>query len=182
MPATLAERLAWRDEQHFVGREPELEFFDSLLVEEPSHQVVLVHGPGGIGKSTLLREVARRAEKRGYSPTLVEGRELAPVPGEIENALGDAGSHELPLIMFDTYERMSAASGYLRQRLLPALPARSLVILAGRRPPEPEWFQGGWERIAVELELQPLRPDEARRLCAAHGLSDPARRDDLVAW
>jgi len=37
MPATLAERLAWRDEQHFVGREPELEFFDSLLVEEPSH-------------------------------------------------------------------------------------------------------------------------------------------------
>jgi len=83
MPATLAERLAWRDEQHFVGREPELEFFDSLMVEEPSHQVVLVHGPGGIGKSTLLREVARRAEKRGYRPTLVEGRELAPVPGEI---------------------------------------------------------------------------------------------------
>ena len=89
MPATLAERLAWRDEQHFVGREPELEFFDSLFVEEPTHQVVLVHGPGGIGKSTLLREVARRAEKRGYRPTLVEGRELAPVPGEIENALGD---------------------------------------------------------------------------------------------
>src|SRR5947208_7092444 len=114
MPATLAERLAWRDEQHFVGREPELEFFDSLMVEEPSHQVVLVHGPGGIGKSTLLREVARRAEKRGYRPTLVEGRELAPVPGEIENALGDIASVELPLIMFDTYERMSAASGYLR--------------------------------------------------------------------
>jgi hypothetical protein len=182
MPATLAERLAWRDEQHFVGRESELEFFDSLMVEEPTHQVVLVHGPGGIGKSTLLREVARRAEKRGYQPTLVEGRELAPVPGEIENALGDAISVELPLIMFDTYERMSAASGYLRQRLLPSLPARSLVILAGRKPPESEWFQGGWERIACELELQPFAPAEALRLCAAHGLDDAARCEELVAW
>jgi len=182
MPATLAERLAWRDEQHFVGREPELEFFDSLLVEEPSHQVVLVHGPGGIGKSTLLREVARRAEKRGYQPTLVEGRELAPVPGEIEHALGDISSVELPLIMFDTYERMSAASGYLRHRLLPSLPARSLVILAGRKPPEPEWFQGGWERLATELELRPFDADDARKLCAAHGLTDVARCDELITW
>jgi AAA ATPase domain len=182
MTATLAERLAWRDEQHFVGREPELEFFDSLLVEEPTHQVVLVHGPGGIGKSTLLREVARRAEKRGYRPTLVEGRELAPVPGEIENALGDLTDVELPLIMFDTYERMSAASGYLRHRLLPSLPARSLVILAGRRPPEAEWFQGGWERLATELELRPLDDDDARKLCAAHGLNDVERCDELIAW
>jgi AAA ATPase domain len=182
MPATLAERLAWRDEQHFVGREPELEFFDSLLVEEPTHQVVLVHGPGGIGKSTLLREVARRAEKRGYRPTLVEGRELAPVPGEIENALGDLTDIELPLIMFDTYERMSAASGYLRHRLLPSLPERSLVILAGRRPPEAEWFQGGWERLATELELRPLDDDDARKLCAAHGLNDTERCDELIAW
>jgi hypothetical protein len=182
MPATLAERLAWRDEQHFVGREPELEFFDSLLVEEPSHQVVLVHGPGGIGKSTLLREFARRAEKRGYRSTLVEGRELAPVPGEIEHALGDIASVELPLIMFDTYERMSAASAYLRHRLLPSLPARSLVILAGRKPPEPEWFQGGWERLATELELRPLNTEDARKLCAAHGLTDTDRCDELIAW
>src|SRR6478735_5241459 len=182
MPATLAERLAWRDEQHFVGREPELAFFDSLLVEEPSHQVVLVHGPGGIGKSTLLREFARRAEKRGYRSTLVEGRKLAPVPGEIEHALGDIASVELPLIMFDTYERMSAASAYLRHRLLPSLPARSLVILAGRKPPEPEWFQGGWERLATELELRPLNTEDARKLCAAHGLTDTERCDELIAW
>jgi hypothetical protein len=182
MPSTLAERLAWRDEQHFVGRESELEFFDALMVEEPSHQVVLLHGPGGIGKSTLLREVARRAEKRGYRPTLVEGRELAPVPGEIETALGDATSVDMPLIMFDTYEKMSAASGYLRQRLLPSLPARSLVILAGRKPPESEWFQGGWERMACELELGPLDDADAQRLCAAHGLTDLKRCGELVAW
>ena len=101
----------------------------------------------------------------------MEGRELAPVPGEIETALGARrGRHAADL--FDTYERMSAASGYLRERLLPSLPARSLVVLAGRSRPESDWFQGGWERIACELELQPLAADDARRLCAAHGLAD----------
>ena len=77
---------------------------------------------------------------------------------------------------------MSAASGYLRHRLLPSLPAHSLVILAGRRAPEAEWFQGGWERIACELELQPLGHDDARRLCAAHGVNDEQRCEDLIAW
>src|SRR4051812_29005482 len=107
--STLAERLAARDAQRFVGREPELAFFDSLFVEDPPAQVVLVHGPGGIGKSTLLREVARRGARRGWSSRLVEGRDLAPVPGEIESALGDLDGETQPLILFDTYERMSAA-------------------------------------------------------------------------
>lgn len=86
-PTTIAHRLAWRDEQRFVGRERELTFFDRLLVDDPPASVVLVHGPGGIGKSTLLREVARRGARRGRAPRFVEGRELAPVPSEIDSAL-----------------------------------------------------------------------------------------------
>ncbi len=109
--STLAERLADRDEQRFVGRERELAFFDSLFVDDPPAQVVLVHGPGGIGKSTLLREIARRGERAAGPPRLVEGRDLAPVPGEIESALGDVTDAPRPLILFDTYERMSAADG-----------------------------------------------------------------------
>ncbi|MES1171458.1 MAG: ATP-binding protein [Actinomycetota bacterium] len=89
MSSTLAERLADRDEQRFVGRERELAFFESLFVDDPPAQVVLVHGPGGIGKSTLLREVARRGAQRGWTVQLIEGRDLAPVPGEIERALKD---------------------------------------------------------------------------------------------
>ena len=58
--ATLADRVAARDRQRFVGRDSELELFDSLLSDDPPANVVLVHGPGGIGKSALLREVARR--------------------------------------------------------------------------------------------------------------------------
>jgi hypothetical protein len=182
MPSTLAERLAARDAQRFVGREKELAFFDSLFVEDPPAQVVLVHGPGGIGKSTLLREVARRGTRAGWTSRVVEGRDLAPVPGEIEHALGDVAGDEQPLILFDTYERMAAADGWLRGRLLPSLPARSVVVLAGRTAPEPAWFQDGWERLAVELKLEALPPDAALALVRAHGLTDDDLGRQLVAW
>lgn len=182
MSSTLAERLAARDAQRFVGRERELAFFESLFVDDPPAQVVLVHGPGGIGKSTLLREVARRGSQRGYSTRLVEGRDLAPVPGEIESALGDVSADHRPLILFDTYERMAAASGWLRGRLLPSLPARSVVVLAGRTAPEPAWFENGWERLAVELKLEPIPPDAALNLVRAHGLADGDLARQLIAW
>jgi hypothetical protein len=179
---TLADRLAARDRQHFIGRESELAFFDSLLVEDPPANVVLVHGPGGIGKSTLLRQVARRAEARGRSPRLVDARELAPVPGELEQALDGVDAETLPLVMFDTYERMAAAGTYLRQRLLPSLPEQSLVILAGRNAPEPEWFQGGWESVTVEYELRPLGLDDGRALLEERGIHDEETLAQLLRW
>jgi hypothetical protein len=180
--STLAERLAARDEQRFVGREHELAFFDSLLSDDPPAQVVLIHGPGGIGKSTLLREVARRATRKGWTPRIIEGRDLAPVPGEIESALGDVTRSDHPLILFDTYERMTAASGWLRARLLPSLPAHSIVVLAGRTAPEPGWFENGWERLTVELKLEPMPADAALTLVENHGLADGALAQQLIAW
>ena len=182
MGTTLGQRLASRDRQRFVGRAPELEFFDSLLVDDPPASVVLIHGPGGMGKSTLLREVGRRAESRGRSPRLVDARELAPVPGELEQALDGVDADTLPLVMFDTYERMTAAGTYLRQRLLPSLPERSLVILAGRNPPEPEWFQGGWEQLTVEYELKGMPDEDALRLLQDRGIEDKALALELCAW
>jgi hypothetical protein len=179
---TLGQRLASKDQQRFVGRANDLAFFDSLLVDDPPSSVVLVHGPGGIGKSTLLREVGRRAESRGRSPRLVDARELAPVPGELEQALDGVDAETLPLVMFDTYERMTAAGTYLRQRLLPSLPERSLVILAGRSAPEPEWFQGGWERLTVEYELKPLPDPDALQLLHERGIDDEALARELCGW
>src|SRR3954447_17069440 len=69
------------DQQRFVGRTAELAFFDGLLVDDPPASVVLVHGPGGIGKSTLLREVGRRAAASGRSPRLLEAPEVPPAAG-----------------------------------------------------------------------------------------------------
>jgi hypothetical protein len=52
MSSTLGERVAQRDEVAFVGRRPEIERLEALLVADPPASVAFVHGPGGVGKST----------------------------------------------------------------------------------------------------------------------------------
>ena len=181
-PATLGARLARLDEGRFIGRERELEFFDGLLIDEPPASVVIVHGPGGIGKSTLLRAVARHAEGKGWTPVFVEGREMPPVADALANALAPARSAERPFVVFDTWERMTALGGYLRRELLPTLPAQAIVVIAGRRQPDPAWFQGGWETVSVEIELPPLTDCESHELLSAHGAVDEERAASIIAW
>ncbi len=178
---TLAARVANRDHNRFVGRSAQLEFFERCLDGELTASVILVHGPGGIGKSTLLREIARRAQARGYEIFSVEGRELPPMPDALEAVLSGARTSERPLVLIDTYERMSALDGYLRRGLLPSLPERAVIIIAGRKPPDPGWFSGGWEGVATELALGSLDRDEALSLLASRGLSDD-RAGAVVEW
>ncbi len=181
MARTLGERFTQRDAVRFVGREAELAVFDELLVEDPPANVVVVHGPGGIGKSALLREVVRRGTERGFSPWLVDGREIAPVPGELDTILAGARDEERPLILFDTYERMSALGGALRRTILPALPATAVVVIAGREAPEPEWFEGGWEHSVRTLALAPLDPAEGAALVTGYGVDGDAAAS-LLNW
>jgi AAA ATPase domain len=170
-----------RDRAAFVGRASELDAIAELFVDDPPASVVLVHGPGGIGKSALLRQVADRAREAGWSPVLVEGRELPPVPDALDEALAEAHERERPLILIDTYERMTALGGHLRRALLPSLPEHAIVVVAGRQPPERGWFEGGLETITREIELGPLSLAESQELLGAHGLSG-TRRDELARW
>ncbi len=65
--------MSRRDQAAFVGRGPELAQIAELFVDDPPASVVLVHGPGGIGKSALLREIARRGRTAGWSPVARRG-------------------------------------------------------------------------------------------------------------
>ena len=176
---TLAARIADHETAAFVGRHRELLAADALLA---TGGVLLVHGPGGIGKSVLLREIARRGARAGYTPFALDARDLPPVPDAVEDALAGAWSAERPLVVIDTYERMSALGGYLRSTLLPSLPASAAIVVAGRDAPEPGWFEGGWETVVSELALRPLAPRAAHELLDRHGLGEDSRAAAIARW
>jgi hypothetical protein len=179
---TLAARLEDRDRSRFTGRSAEIVFLDRCLdADDPPASVVHICGPGGIGKSTLLREAARHARERGISVVMIDGRELGPAPGALELALRAASKYERPLVLIDSYERMTAMDSQLRHELLPELPDQALVIIAGRNAPDPGWLSGGWETLTARLDLTGLPPRDARQLLAARGLSDD-RVPAIVDW
>jgi hypothetical protein len=184
---TLAARLEDRDRGRFAGREAELAFIDRCLESDPPASVVHICGPGGIGKSALLRAAARRARTLGWEVVSVDGRELGPASSALEALMRGGsprqrkGNRGGPLILLDSYERMTALDGYLRRDLVPTLPDRALVLIAGRGDPDPGWFSGGWESLTARLDLRGLEPQDAQELLAAHGLSDE-RVPAIIDW
>jgi hypothetical protein len=80
-PGRIADRLAAVRRGRFVGRMAELEVFRSALLTAASPFAVLqIYGPGGIGKTSLLREYARVATACGRPPVYLDGRNIDPSP------------------------------------------------------------------------------------------------------
>src|SRR5262245_27393724 len=121
-PRRLADRLAIADRRRFVGRAAEVELFRSVLVaEDPPLAALHVHGPGGSGKSALLREWARVAAEISRSVKLLDGHSVDPSPAAFLAAFG-TNEPELPrlaerspfVLMVDTYERLAPLDEWLR--------------------------------------------------------------------
>jgi hypothetical protein len=178
---TLSARLSELDSRRFVGRAAELAMLERCLEPEPPFQVVFIHGPGGIGKSTLLRELGRRGRRHGFELFALEGRDITPTPDGIESLLAPARGSARPLITIDTFEKVAGLAGYLRRGLLPSLPESAVVVIAGRGDPDTRWFEGSWEGLVAELPLAAMGRAEALELLAAQDVSDE-RAEVIVAW
>jgi hypothetical protein len=180
--STFAARLAERDRAAFAGRRREMAMIEAMAPDDVPLSVLLIHGPGGIGKSALMREIGRRGACAGCLVVWIDGSEIGSDPDALEEALAGAWSYDRPLVLIDDYDRMAALERHLRGTLLPSLPRHALAAIAGRRPPDRSWFEGGWEAVAVALPLGPLPPDEARELLATHGLAQDPRLAAIVEW
>lgn len=179
---TLAARLESRDRDRFTGRHAEITFVDRCLSsEDPPACVIHVCGPGGIGKSTLLREIARRARGLGRTVVALDGRELGPDAEVLEAALRAVVDDAGPVILLDSYEKMTALDSWLRRDLLLSLPDETVMVTAGRGTPDAGWFQGGWESVTARIDLAAMPPDEARKLLAAYGVAD-SRVAAIIDW
>ena len=179
---TLAARLQERDRAAFVGRARELRVVDTLFRADSHISVLLVTGPAGIGKSVLMREIERRGAAAGFAALRFDGAELGGDPAVLRERLSTAWSHERPLILVDGTERAPRTASGLRDALLPSLPARTVLAIAGRCPPERGWFEGGWETVAAQLPLGPLSAEESHALLANHGLRGDPRVPAIARW
>jgi len=158
-----------------VGRERELELLAAELAATDRVAAVYVHGPAGIGKTALLREASDRAAGVGAGVLWVDGRDIPPVPDQLEDALGAAPSqHPRPLVVLDSFEHVEALGGYLRRVLVPSLPAGGAVLVASRRAPGPEWAPRGRDADFVVLGVGTLDAAGSTEILRRHGVTGAA--------
>ncbi|MFC9911221.1 ATP-binding protein [Streptomyces sp. NPDC127197] len=161
----------------FTGRMAELGLFRSALSGEAKAPAVLyVHGPGGIGKSMLLRRFAAEARAAGREVVEVDGRLMEPTPEAFEKEAGAVLTDERAVLLVDTFERCQGLEGWLRDRFLVRLPADALVVVAGRQPPDAGWISDpGWADLLRTVALRNLAPEEATAFLRARGVPQGTR-------
>ncbi|MFJ4696388.1 ATP-binding protein [Streptomyces sp. NPDC088766] len=179
----MASRLQRGRDRVFTGRVAELAVFRSALAgHERAPAVLFVHGPGGMGKSMLLRRFAAEARAAGRQVLEVDGRITQPTPEAFEKEAEAALTGENTVLLIDTFERCQGLEGWLRERFLPRLPDGAVAVVAGRRAPDAEWTSDpGWADLLHCVALRNLSQDEATALLDARGVPRH-RQAELLAF
>jgi DNA-binding CsgD family transcriptional regulator len=172
----LADRLERATAQAFVGRGRELALLGTWTAGDAAPAVVFLHGPPGIGKTALVRAFA--AARPPGDVVVLDGHALEPTPssvlatlGAVSGAAPEAASIGAALaerascLVVDGAERLTLLDSWLRNELLPALPARLTTVISGRRRPSAAWLTApGWQSLVAELPLGPLSATDASTL------------------
>jgi hypothetical protein len=189
---SIGELLDARRRRRFVGRRAELELFRTAVGSMTADLALMfLHGPGGIGKSSLLEAFAGIASSCEATVVRLDARELAPSPTAVLNAVrefvevpddGLIGGAIAPMVLLiDSYERFAPIDAWVREHLVPRLPVEGLTVLAGRTPPAPGWRSDpAWRELLRVISLRNLDPDDSREYLAASGV-EPERHDGLIA-
>ncbi|MFD5828797.1 ATP-binding protein [Lentzea sp. NPDC060358] len=166
-----------------AGRDAERAVLDRVLAGAADSPLVAhLHGPGGVGKSALLRHAARRARLAGREVVHVDARFLGADRRLLEEAAAPACVQPGAVLLLDTFDRCGHLEPWLREEFLPRLAGGTTVVLASRTAPEPEWtLDPGRAELFTALAVRPLDDAAADALLAARGLA-PEQRGAVKAF
>lgn len=189
----IGDRLREKAERRFVGRDFELaELGNALVAESGGAQLYFVHGPGGIGKTTLLERLKRDATRAGIVCASVDASAVAATPMAVIAAIAEElaliattvtlqaiaaamTSLDCRLLLIDSFDAMADASGWVREKLLPALPAEVRIVVAGRNAPDTHWTAHPlWSEAMRCIELNSLSSEESSHLLQVHAVDEAA--------
>ena len=176
----VADRLQAVRDRGFVGRVAERELFAEALAGGAGGFVTLfLHGPGGVGKSTLARQLADDAIAAGRTVLRVDGRAVGSSARAFTEAVGPALGIPGVVLLIDTFEQCQTLEAWLREDFLPRLPDDALVIVAGRNQPSASWrTDPSWAGALRVHAVRDLGPADAVALLRQRGV--PAQLHESV--
>ena len=183
--ATIADLIRQGRRTTLAGRDAELGLVRQVTA--PGGPVVVyVHGPAGIGKTALISALDACLEDEGVRRLHIAAGAVEPTPTAILMALGRvldhkagtvaelaaalASSKDVTVVMIDDVDTWRLAASWLREDLLPTLPASTRFVLAGTVPPPPAWSIG-YGQYFLDIKLGALPRAESDAAVAAAGLS-----------
>ncbi|NOJ50572.1 winged helix-turn-helix domain-containing protein [Bradyrhizobium archetypum] len=187
----LGDRLRTEALRRFVGRDAELGHLRSAISpDQPRTPLYFIHGPGGIGKTTLLERLRAEAVACGIGFIMIDAAGIPPrhdaVIAAVTNTFEPDGTarglealasgrlaSDRNVLVIDSFEHLEPISSWMRDTLLPSLPLQMTVVLAGRQPPDSRWTAHPlWCTGMHCISLDSLSRTESARLLTAYDVAE----------
>lgn len=181
----LKDILQQQRKKNFVGRQKEISFFESLLKEkEPPYHLIYIYGPGGQGKTTLLKQFADHCKETDVPFIQLDCRYVEAHPDSFKKALQSVSpfrngnitdaieNHKGNVVLLiDTYEKIKSLDDWLRTEYLPELPENVITVISSRYNLSTNWkTDPGWQSITKIFSLKELSEEESTQLLSRRNI------------
>ncbi|MFO0711557.1 MAG: ATP-binding protein [Sandaracinus sp.] len=179
-----APRASGRAGRGFVGRAAEIETF--LGLGSRGH-VLWIHGPGGVGKTTLARELGRRCQTPSLFVRIDRNLDQPEqILRHVEREVGASVAGLGPLLdgeralFVDDLDKAPSLDAWIADEILRAPPRAGLLVVSSRTAPSRDWLEPSLRERLVTVPLTNFAASDAEAYLAVREVPVD-RREALVA-